>query len=187
MGEEDQTHSVTETPPAAQPGQPTTANEYIVELKKLKDNTVAKDDYEKMKAERDQLIRSIAETGVKPDDAEDKNAPEDVKARRERIKELRGELLRSDNNTTNLKFVSNAVELRELILKDTDGRDDIFVANNAAYTPTGESYEAAERVADVFKQCIEAANGDSGVFTAVLQSRVKDVVLPKVINKTNRR
>mgnify|MGYP003305324290 CR=1 FL=1 len=63
----------------------------------------------------------------------------------------------------------------EAVLEETGV--DIFVGNNHNSTPTKEAYESAQRVADTFKECIEIAQGDSGVFTAELNRRTVDAVI----------
>lgn len=166
-----------ENPKQGEQQEKSAADLYLDELNKLKANTVKKEDFDKIKAERDKLIQAAAERTFSPsgeDDEAAKAAKDEAKAkaRRERISELSKFFQKRDENVTNLQYAKNALELRDLVLEETDNKDDIFVNPNAS--PTNESYEHAERTADVLKQCVEIADGDPALFTTALQSRLKD-------------
>ena len=50
---------------------------------------------------------------------------------------------------------------------------------SAKIVPTTEDIECANRVAEVVKECIEYADGDSQLFTNELNRRTVDVALPR--------
>ena len=142
-----------------------TGNEtdYIAEIQKLKANTVSLDDYNRLKADNKKLINALA-TGEGLATA----APEPAK----NINELRTKLLKEGSNLNNLEYVKTAVELRdELIAK---GQKDPFLPYGQGVLPTAEDVECANRVANVFKECIEYADGDPDIFTSELQRRTVD-------------
>jgi len=89
----------------------------------------------------------------------------------EEIQKLRVELFADDKEHSNLEYVTKALELREAILKK-EGRD-IFVGRGSNFEPTQEDYYRAENTAEIFKECVEYAQGDSEAFTTELMRRTK--------------
>ena len=73
---------------------------------------------------------------------------------------------------SNLEFCKLTLELREDIIK-RDGVDP-FLPHGANIKPTENDVERAQAVADVIADCIKEADGDSGVFTALLQARTNN-------------
>lgn len=143
-----------------------TGNEpdYIAEIQKLKANTVSLDDYNRLKADNKKLINALA-TGEGVATA----APEPEK----NINELRSKLLKEGNNLNNLEYVKTAVELRDALI--AQGQKDPFLPYGKGVLPTAEDVECANRVANVFKECIDYADGDPDIFTSELQRRTIDV------------
>lgn len=82
---------------------------------------------------------------------------------------LRKNLMKEDQ--TNLEFVSNALKLREAVIKE--GGEDPFVPVGSKYTPTAADYERANRVATVLQEMVDDSEGDPAVFLNEYQRRVK--------------
>ena len=137
-----------------------TGNEtdYIAEIQKLKANTVSIDDYNRLKADNKKLINALA-TGEGVATA----APEPEK----NINELRNKLLKEGSNLNNLEYVKTAVELRDALI--AQGQKDPFLPYGKGVLPTTEDVECANRVANVFKECIDYADGDPAIFPSALQ------------------
>ena len=136
--------------------------DYIETIKKLKENTVSKEEYDKLRAQNKQLLDSLV-------NGEDLEQPsEEVSS----IEDIRKELFNPDKELSNLEYASKALELRDRVLEEKG--IDIFVAKNSQYPN-----EAAERVASVLQQCIDRAEGDSSIFTAELQRRTNDILIPR--------
>lgn len=145
----------------------------VAAINDIKANTVPKEDYEKVKAERDKYCKALIEgTQV----VEEKKEPVDIDA-------LRKDLFSEDSDLSNLEYVKKAVALRDALI-DKEGVD-IFVAKGNKVAPTDEDYEAAERVAQAYKHCIEVADGDSEIFTRELMRITQDVG-PKINIKIRR-
>ena len=146
-------------------------NDYIDQIKKLKENSVSKDDYNKLKADNKKLIDALAngsqlEGKVEPKiDAVDK------------INELRKKLFSKGSNLNNLDYCKTAVELRDALIEN--GERDPFLPFGHEVVATESDYESANRVATVMKECIDYADGDPNIFTNELQRRTVDVVIPK--------
>lgn len=144
-------------------------------INELKQNTVSKEEYNKLKAEKDKYLKALIEGSQV---ADEKKEPVD-------IKELRKALFNPDSELSNLNYARKALQLREAIIEQ-EGRD-IFVGKGSKLTPTNEDYEAAQKVADVFQNCIDVADGNSEIFTRELMRVTNDVALPTKINPKIRR
>lgn len=146
-------------------------NDYIDQIKKLKENSVSKDDYNKLKADNKKLIDALA-SGTQ---LEGKVEPKIDAV--ENINNLRKKLFSKGSDLTNLEYCQAAVELRDALIEN--GERDPFLPFGHEVVATDSDYESANRVANVMKECINYADGDSDIFTNELQRRTIDVVIPK--------
>lgn len=138
-------------------------NQYIETIKKMKENMVDKDEYEKVKAENKQLLDTVINGG---DVATDNEVEKPVD-----LDTLRDELFNKEN--TNLGYVEKALKLRsELIAR---GELDPFLPVGSQISPTDFDIQTAEKVATVLQECVDYAQGDSGVFTNELMRRTTDI------------
>lgn len=136
--------------------------DYLNAIKDLKQNSVARSDYEALKAENKKLLDSIVNgTEVALDNVEDK----------ESVEELRKKYLKEDQ--TNLEYISNVLKLREALM--SEGNPDPFLPIGEQILPTDEDVKAANKVASVLQECVDYAEGDSNVFTNELQRRLVDI------------
>lgn len=132
---------------------------------KLKESTVPKEDYNKLMELNKNLVDTISKGGGR----EKEEQIEVLKT----AKECR-EVFKKDLN--NLEFCQAALDLRDAVMREKN--IDIFVGRGHNLTPTQEAYDSAQRVADVMKDCIDRAEGDSEYFTNELMRRTNDVALP---------
>ena len=140
--------------------------DYIGEIQKLRDNTVSKEDYERLREENKRLISSLANgesIGIEP-----KAKPD--------INELRKKVFENEHQS-NLEYWENVLNLRQALIDS--GKNDQFLTYGHKIVPTTEDVECANRVAEVVKECIEYADGDSQLFTNELNRRTVDVALPR--------
>ena len=145
--------------------------DYLAAIKELKENSVNRSEYEKLRAENKKLIDTVV-NGL-PGQEEQVV----VKHSKEQIDDLRNELFNSPRELTNLEYVTKAMELREALIEN--GEPDPFLPVGKQISPTRDDIEGAEKVAQVYKECIEYAEGDSEVFTNELMRRTRDVKLPR--------
>lgn len=138
--------------------------DYIAEIQKLKANTVSIDDYNRLKNDNKKLITALA-SGETIGSTEPSN-PE------KNINDLRNKLLKNGSNLNNLEYVKTAVDLRDALI--AQGQRDPFLPYGEGVLPTAEDIECANRVASVYKECIEYADGDPDIFTSELQRRTVD-------------
>lgn len=138
--------------------------DYLAAIKELKQNSVDRSEYDKLKAENKKLLDSIV-NGQEIDLPKQEDKPS--------IEELRTKLFSGESDLSNLEFVTDALELRsQLIAK---GEPDPFLPVGNQITPTDQDIAAAQKVADVLQECVDYAEGDSAVFTNELQRRTIDV------------
>ena len=130
-------------------------------FKELKENSVSKEDYEKLQNENKELVAQIinGEGG-----GNGQPTPEKVD-----IKVLRDELYGPKGaDLSNLDFWKKTLQLRNAVIEQ-EGYDP-FLPHGAKIKPNEQDVERAEAVAKTVEKCIEEANGNSEVFTALLQA-----------------
>lgn len=138
--------------------------DYIEAIKEMKQNSVDRSVYDKLKSENKQLLDAL----VNGKEIEiSKEEPVD-------IAKLRKDLFNKDGHMSNLEYVSTALKLRDALIEK--GERDPFLPYGDKVNLTAEHYDKAEQVATVLRECVEFAEGDSGIFTAELQRRTKDVM-----------
>lgn len=136
--------------------------DYIEALREMKENTVSKEEYAKIREENKRLLNSL----INGETIEvEQETPVDVD-------EIRKTLFNADNQLSNLEFVENALKLRNALIEK--GERDPFLPCGSHVSDTPELYEKAQNVADVLQECVDVADGDSGIFTAHLQRKIKD-------------
>ena len=146
-------------------------NDYINQIKKLKENSVSKDDYNKLKADNKKLIDALA-NGTQ---LEGKVEPKIDAV--EKINNLRSKLFSKGSNLNNLEYCKAAVDLRDALIENGD--KDPFLPFGHNVVTTESDIETANRVATIMRECIDYADGDSDIFTNEIQRRTVDVVIPK--------
>lgn len=139
--------------------------DYIEAIKEIKQNSVDREAYNKLREENKRLLNSLVNG-----ESIDVKKEEPVN-----IDELRDKLFNKES--TNLEYISNALKLREELMKQ--GKPDPFLPAGKNIIPTEEDIKTANRVAKVLQECVDYADGDSNVFTNELQRVTVDSVLPK--------
>ena len=145
--------------------------DYLAAIKELKEKSLDRSEYEKLRAENKKLIDAVV--NGQPGQEE----PAVSKHSKEQIDELRNDLFNSPKELNNLEYVTKAMELREALMEN--GEPDPFLPVGKQISPTRDDLEGAEKVAQVYRECIEYAEGDSEVFTNELMRRTRDVKLPR--------
>lgn len=140
-----------------------TNQNYIDTIKSLKENSVSKAEYEKLRKENQSLLQTLVEGGQieQPVDKE----PVDINA-------LRKELFNEDCDLSNLDYVSKALKLRDALIEK--GEPDPFLPVSSKDAPTQEEINIANSCAEIFRECIEYSDGNSQLFTQELMRRTID-------------
>lgn len=137
--------------------------DYVAAIEAIRDTTVSKELYEKLRLRNKQLLEALTRGGAI--ESESKEVKVD-------IADIRKRLYSSDGgDMTDLEYVSDTLKLRQAIL-DAGGRDPFLPANSNAVT--SDMIETAKRVAEGLQHCVDAAQGDSGLFRAQLSRITKD-------------
>ena len=139
-----------------------TTQDYISTITEMKKNSVSKESYDKLKSENKQLLDALVngkEIEMKIEEPVD-------------ITKLRKDLFNKDGHMSNLEYVSTALKLRDALIER--GERDPFLPVGDKVSLTAEHYDKAEQVATVLQSCVDFADGDSGIFSAELQRRLKD-------------
>lgn len=141
-----------------------TAPDYISAIKEMKENSVDRSVYEKLKSENKQLLDALVngqQIDIKPEEKPD-------------INDLRKKLFDKDGNLSNLEYIDTALKLRKALIDA--GERDPFLPYGDKVNVTAEMYDKAQAVADGLQECVDFADGDSGLFTAEYQRRTRDVL-----------
>lgn len=143
----------------------------------------------KLKRENDALKAANADLNQAKTDYYDKllngtntnTDAQDAAPTKQQIEERKAALRRtlfSDEDVTNLDYISSALELRQLILNETDGQQDIFCPSGKRFTPSSTDLEDAANVAAGLQQMVDDSDGSPEAFVALYNSRVIDTGRP---------
>lgn len=134
---------------------------YIEAIREMKEKSVPRTEYEKLQKENKQLLDSLVngETRQEP-------IKEEIN-----IDDIRKDLFTKE--MTNMEYIDKALKLRDALIEKE--HIDIFVGSGKNFKPTEDDFKKAQEVADVFKECLDIADGDSEVFVRELDRRTIDV------------
>ena len=144
--------------------------DYLSAIKDLKQNSVDRSEYEKLKAENKKLLDSI----VNGQTVEVESQPQFRD-----VNEIREELFNHEH--TNLDYVKLMLELRSTLI--AKGERDPFLPYGTQIAPTAEDELKAEKAAQIYQECIDYAEGDPKLFTQELQRRTNTSIYDRVNKK----
>lgn len=144
--------------------------DYLEAIQSLKQNSVDRSEYEKLKAENKKLINAVVNGQSVDVESQPKHRDADT---------IRDELF--NNEHSNLDYVKLALELRSTLI--AEGKPDPFLPMGSQISPTAEDVEKAEKVASIYQECIDYADGDSKLFTQELQRRTNTSIFDRVTKK----
>ena len=131
-------------------------------LKEARENSVPKADYEKLEKENKELVAQIINGEGNVGNGQPTPEKVDIKALREDLFGPKGADL------SNLDFWKKTLQLRNAVIEQ-EGYDP-FLPHGAKIKPNEQDIERADAVAKTVEKCIQDANGNSEVFTALLQA-----------------
>ena len=140
--------------------------QYIAAIEEMKANTVSRDAYNKLRNENKQLLDALVSGKEIPQEPVAKPSTDELR------KKLFG-----GADMSNLEYVETALSLRNSLIEA--GERDPFLPYGDKVDITPEQIDAAEKVAAGLQEMVDFAEGDSGVFSAEYQRRVKDVAIPR--------
>ena len=143
--------------------------QYIAAIEELKASTVSRDAYNKLRTENKQLLDALVSG---------QQLPQTQTEEKPSVEDLRNKLFATDgSDLSNLEYVKTALSLRNSLIEA--GERDPFLPYGDKVDITSEQIDTAEKVANALQEMVDFAEGDSGVFTAEYQRRVKDVAIPR--------
>lgn len=139
-----------------------TAKEYINQINDLKERTVSRDEYERIKNDNRELARALINgTGANiPGITKPEEKPD--------LDDLRKKLF-TKKSKNDLEYFTNLLALRDGVM--ADGQPDPFLPINREFRATAQDEADAERIATQIKEAIEYADGDPAVFSNDLRRR----------------
>lgn len=153
--------------------------DYLAEIENLKNNTVARDQYNKILEDNKRLIQTIARNEDRAIDADNKSkANNNIN-----LDECREKLFKQNSGLKACAYFENALNLRKGLIEK--GEPDPFIPIGNRINPTAEDIETANKVAEGFQSCLDYAEGDDSLFVQELQRITKDVG-PQLINNKRR-
>lgn len=138
---------------------------YIDQINELKNNSVSKEQYNKVLEENRNLLKSL----VEGQPATSTEEPEPSRSVEEILKDF-------NSDTTNLDHIKYVMELHNKRMEE--GIND-FVPMGHNIAPTDDDIAAAKQVEDFLNDLIKTADGDPVVFNNEYQRRVMDLPLPR--------
>ena len=144
--------------------------DYLAAIQELKQNSVDRSEYEKLKAENKKLINAVVNG---------QSADVEAKPQYRDVDVIRDELFNHEHS--NLDYVKLALELRSTLM--AEGKPDPFLPTGSQIAPTVQDEEAAEKVAQIYQECVDYADGDSKLFTQELMRRTNTSIFDRVQKK----
>ena len=139
--------------------------DYISALNEMKQNSVSRSEYEKLKADNKRLLDSIVN-----------GTSDNVEVLpKKSIEELRKNIMKE--GVSNLDYWKNALELRERLIEE--GQPDPMIPTGVRVAANQMDYDGVEKLVSGIQHCIDYANGDSQLFTNELQRITRDVNIPR--------
>ena len=132
---------------------------YIDAIRDLKENTVDKKMYQKLKEERDTLIKSLA-------NGNGSATVEAVKVRS--LEECREDF--KAPSSSQCEYLEKVLALRDAAIRE--GEPDPMVAQGHHVQPTIQTYQRAQEIADIYRECLDYADGDDKVLINEIQRRM---------------
>ena len=141
--------------------------DYLAAINELKQNSVNRSEYDKLKAENKKLIDAVV--NGQTIDVEADSGMRDPQ-------EIREELFNHEHS--NLEYIKLALELRNTLI--AEGKPDPFLPMGSQIAPTADDEEKAAKVAQIYQECIDYADGNSELFTQELMRRTNTSVFDKI-------
>lgn len=138
---------------------------YIDVINKMKENMVLKSDYDEAINENRKLAEQLMRIPSPTEEAAAKAKPKvDVNKLKEKFS--------AATQMTNLEFVDTALQLRDALIED--GKPDPFLPVGRRISPTEDDIRKANKVAEAFEYCVDAAQGDPAIFNMELMRITRD-------------
>lgn len=136
-------------------------------IKQLKQNTVSKEDYNKLQARNNELMKALAEGTYDP---ETKKAHEPTQEELDKMYTDNINALGKHKYRSNLEAAKRLLQLND----DSIRRGDGMIGLPTKGTPTQEDIEGVEKTWELMRYAVEEANGSESVYNAVIGDHLRD-------------
>lgn len=134
-------------------------SDYISAIQEMKQNSVPREDFEKLKKEKSELVRALMNgERLSPENKPNKPSADEYRQK-----------LFVDGCKSDMEYFEATIGLRDAILEESG--EDIFVAKK---NPTDDELARAEKTARIYKECLDYAKGDALLFKNELMRRTVD-------------
>ena len=133
---------------------------YIQTIQELRENSVARDKYNKLKDERDMLVRTLA-------NGDSLTPVEAVEVRS--LADCRKDFM--TKSKSQCEYMRKLLDLREAAMRE--GEPDPFVAIGHKVKPTAADYDRSAEIAAIYEECLEYAAGDDKVLINEIYRRMR--------------
>ena len=134
--------------------------DFITQVKEIKENTVSKEDYEKVLEDRKKLMQALIDgntDGIElPDNSSDDELDKRIIANRNKL--AKGEV------ANDLDYWQTVLQLRNDVIEKEGEERDPFLPNGHDYVYDENDAKRAKAVAQTVQDCIDLAEGDSTFF-----------------------
>lgn len=144
-----------------------TTDDSVEIIKQLKQNTVSKDDYNKLLAKNNELMKALAEGTYDP---EAKKAQEPTQAELDKMYYDNIRELGNHKYHGNLEAAKRLLQLND----DSIRRGDGMIGLPTKGTPTQEDVEGVQQSWDLMRYAVEKANGSESVYNAIILDHLQD-------------
>lgn len=149
-------------------------SQYISAINEMRNNSVSRDKYNKLKEDNRQLLDALINGGqIEVPTAEEKKSAQEL------VNEFRELAGRKKGKPLDVDFSEKILELRNAYIEEAG--DDPFLPSN----PTSTDYQNASDVEAFFTTCLEAADGNNDVFEREMSRHI--VEYPALPTKNKRR
>lgn len=140
---------------------------YLDTINELKNNTVSKEDYYKLKDENKTLLNSIM----------DGTATASAEAASPTAQELRNKLFGKDHEKlSDIEYIESLCDLRDILLKETG--TDFMAPTGTQYAADYNDLQTSNKVYNGFRHCLQVADGNEEIFSQEISRITNDTGLP---------
>lgn len=152
------------------------AQDYINQIKNLKESTVSKEKYEQLQKEKKELLQALVDGKQIASEESKQEDPEEIIAAARKI------IFEEPGKHSNLEIAKATLALYN---ENKKKGVNIFLPNSPSYRVDAMDVESSERVAQALEHCIEYADGNNENFNAEFTRILKE---PPVVTaaKNNR-
>lgn len=152
--------------------------DYLETIKHLKENSVPKEEYDKLRGEHKKLLSSYLNgDNYESQEEEEKEEEEPVKRSKEEIlksiNENLAEVFTEDNHLSNLENAKAIIKYHDDYMELTG--TDPFANQGSQYETSSQDKISPQKTYDYLKQCVEESGGDERAFDVAFQRGLRQI------------